>query len=134
MLSSFFVFCFVILFESAIRCRSLMGMKAWQTGILIFLLWERLTFAVSVPVRVPFCPKDSISNVIFGFRDSYCPISYDFSQSIDFVGVTEVLWDFFFAYLIWFSLSILLISSLLCGDNKLYFYCMIWCYIVSILN
>ncbi|XVE55512.1 hypothetical protein DITRI_Ditri03aG0164400 [Diplodiscus trichospermus] len=66
-----------------------MGMKAWQTGILIFLFYGRLTFAFSVPVRVPFCPKDSISDAIFHFRDSFCPINSDFSESIDFVGVTE---------------------------------------------
>ncbi|XWS23899.1 hypothetical protein CRYUN_Cryun28dG0055100 [Craigia yunnanensis] len=66
-----------------------MDMKAWQTGILILLLWGSLTCAVSVPVRVPLCPKDSISDAMFDFRDSSCPIKSGFIESIDFVGVTE---------------------------------------------
>ncbi|PPD68241.1 hypothetical protein GOBAR_DD34882 [Gossypium barbadense] len=73
-----------------IRCRSLMGKEAWQTGTLILLLWwMMLPCAVSGPVRVPFCLKESISDAIFDFRDSYCPINSDFTESIDFVGVTE---------------------------------------------
>ncbi|EOY15982.1 APR-like 4 isoform 1 [Theobroma cacao] len=66
-----------------------MGTKAWQTGILMLVLWGRLACAVSVPVRVPLCPKHSVSDTIFDFRDSYCPINSEFSESVDFVGVTE---------------------------------------------
>ncbi|KAG4194143.1 hypothetical protein ERO13_A06G035300v2 [Gossypium hirsutum] len=67
-----------------------MGKEAWQTGTLILLLWwMMLPCAVTGPVRVPFCLKESISDAIFDFRDSYCPINSDFTESIDFVGVTE---------------------------------------------
>ncbi|XP_022739101.1 5'-adenylylsulfate reductase-like 4 [Durio zibethinus] len=66
-----------------------MGMKVWQTGILILLLWRRLTSAVSLPVMVPYCLKDPISDTILDFRHSYCPINSDFRESIDFVGVAE---------------------------------------------
>ncbi|XVF36702.1 hypothetical protein REPUB_Repub19eG0080700 [Reevesia pubescens] len=66
-----------------------MGSKEWQTRILILFLWWRITSAVSVPVRVPLCPSVSIYDSIFDLRDSYCPINSDFTESIDFVGVTE---------------------------------------------
>ncbi|XWS25286.1 hypothetical protein CRYUN_Cryun27aG0056200 [Craigia yunnanensis] len=66
-----------------------MGLKAWKTMILILVLWWRLTFAVSVPIRVPLCPKVSVSDAIFDFRHSYCPIASDFNESIYFIGVTE---------------------------------------------
>ncbi|MBA0734113.1 hypothetical protein Gogos_018059 [Gossypium gossypioides] len=66
-----------------------MGTKAWQTRMLILVFWWRLTCAVFVPLRVPLCPKVSVSNAIFDFRDSYCPMTSARTQSIDFVGVTE---------------------------------------------
>ncbi|OMO94345.1 Thioredoxin-like protein [Corchorus olitorius] len=66
-----------------------MGSKAWQTGILLLAFWGRLTFSISVPVRVPLCPKSSVVDAIFDFRDSYCPANSEFTESIDFVGVTE---------------------------------------------
>ncbi|KAH1121807.1 hypothetical protein J1N35_004967 [Gossypium stocksii] len=66
-----------------------MGTKAWQTRMLILVFWWRLTYAVFVPLRVPLCPKVSVSDAIFDFRDSYCPITSARTQSIDFVGVTE---------------------------------------------
>ncbi|XP_022768344.1 5'-adenylylsulfate reductase-like 4 [Durio zibethinus] len=66
-----------------------MGTKAWQARILILVFWWRLTSAFSVPVSVPLCPKVSVSDAIFDFRDSSCPINSDFTESIDFVGVTE---------------------------------------------
>ncbi|MBA0792640.1 hypothetical protein Gohar_017119 [Gossypium harknessii] len=66
-----------------------MGTKAWQTRMLILVFWWRLTCAVFVPLRVPLCPKVSVSDAIFDFRDSYCPITSAPTQSIDFVGVTE---------------------------------------------
>ncbi|XP_021285237.1 5'-adenylylsulfate reductase-like 4 [Herrania umbratica] len=66
-----------------------MGTKAWQTGILMLVLWGRIACAVSVPVRVPLCHKHSVYDTIFDFRDSYCPINSEFSESVDFVGLTE---------------------------------------------
>ncbi|MBA0676575.1 hypothetical protein Goari_018046, partial [Gossypium aridum] len=66
-----------------------MGTKAWQTTMLILAFWWRLTCAVFVPLRVTLCPKVSVSDAIFDFRDSYCPITSARTQSIDFVGVTE---------------------------------------------
>ncbi|XWS21497.1 hypothetical protein CRYUN_Cryun30bG0059500 [Craigia yunnanensis] len=66
-----------------------MGTNAWQSRILISIFWWSLTCAISVPVRIPLCVKISVSDAIFDFRDSYCPINSDFSESIDFVGVTE---------------------------------------------
>ncbi|XVE60493.1 hypothetical protein DITRI_Ditri05aG0133500 [Diplodiscus trichospermus] len=62
-----------------------MGTKAWQTRILILFFWWRLTCAVSVSL----CPKFSISDAIFAFRQSSCPINSDFSESINSVGVAE---------------------------------------------
>ncbi|XP_022773145.1 5'-adenylylsulfate reductase-like 4 [Durio zibethinus] len=66
-----------------------MDSKAWLTRILILLLWWKLTCAISVPLRIPLCPKVSVSDAIFDFLHSYCPIHSDFSESIDFVGVAE---------------------------------------------
>ncbi|KHG08455.1 5'-adenylylsulfate reductase-like 4 [Gossypium arboreum] len=66
-----------------------MGTKIWEMRILILFLWWRLTCAVSVPVRVPLCPKNSVLEAVFDFRDSFCSIHSDFIESIDSVGVTE---------------------------------------------
>ncbi|XP_039055695.1 5'-adenylylsulfate reductase-like 4 isoform X2 [Hibiscus syriacus] len=66
-----------------------MGTKAWQTRLLILVFWWRLTCAVFVPFRVPFCPKVSVSDAIFDSRDSYCPITFADVESIDFLGFTE---------------------------------------------
>ncbi|XVE95291.1 hypothetical protein REPUB_Repub02eG0083600 [Reevesia pubescens] len=66
-----------------------MGTKAWQTGILIYVFWWRLTSAVPVSFRVSLCHKISVYDAIFDFRDSYCPINSDFSESMDSVAVTE---------------------------------------------
>ncbi|XP_039027171.1 5'-adenylylsulfate reductase-like 4 isoform X2 [Hibiscus syriacus] len=65
-----------------------MGTKAWQTRLLILVFWWRLTSAVFVPFRVPLCPKVSVPDAIFDFRDSYCPIPSTHIESIEFVGVT----------------------------------------------
>ncbi|KAE8690407.1 5'-adenylylsulfate reductase-like 4 [Hibiscus syriacus] len=66
-----------------------MGAKAWQRRLLILVFWWRLTYAVFVPFRVPLCPKVSVPDAIFDFRDSYCPITSAHTESIEFVGVTE---------------------------------------------
>lgn len=66
-----------------------MGTKIWEMRILILFLWWRLTCAVTVPVRVPLCPKNSVLEAVFDFRDSFCSIHSDFIESIDSVGVTE---------------------------------------------
>ncbi|MBA0828011.1 hypothetical protein Goarm_012737 [Gossypium armourianum] len=68
-----------------------MGTKIWEMRILILFLWWRLTCAVTVPVRVPLCPKNSVFEAVFDFRDSFCSIHSDFIESIDSVGVTELV-------------------------------------------
>ncbi|GLT31155.1 hypothetical protein SLA2020_059130 [Shorea laevis] len=66
-----------------------MGARSWQTGILLFALWGRLTFAASALLRVPLCPKDSIVDSILGFRDQSFPLHHDSFESFDFIGVSE---------------------------------------------
>lgn len=63
-----------------------MGLRFWETAILILALWGRLTCAV-VAVRFPLCPTESVTDSIFRFQDSFCPINpNDFH---DIVGVIE---------------------------------------------
>ncbi|KAE8704427.1 Melanoma-associated antigen G1 [Hibiscus syriacus] len=73
-------------------------MGTWRRRLLILVFWWRLTSAVFVPFRVPLCPKASVPDAIFDFRDSYCPITSARTESIEFVGVTEtkLQYPFFF--------------------------------------
>ena len=52
----------------------------------MLVLWGRLTCAV-VTVRFPLCPTESITDSIFRFQDSFCPISSNDFR--DIVGVIE---------------------------------------------
>ncbi|KAL9409727.1 hypothetical protein AB3S75_048030 [Citrus x aurantiifolia] len=63
-----------------------MGLRFWERGILMLVLWGRLTCAV-VAVRFPLCPTESITDSIFRFQDSFCPISSNDFQ--DIVGVID---------------------------------------------
>ncbi|XP_044478435.1 5'-adenylylsulfate reductase-like 4 isoform X2 [Mangifera indica] len=64
-----------------------MGMRVWETGILILLLLVRLAAAVET-VRHPLCPIESITDSILGFRNFNCPVYTSF-QSHDVVAVIE---------------------------------------------
>ncbi|KAF3445842.1 hypothetical protein FNV43_RR11019 [Rhamnella rubrinervis] len=62
-----------------------MGIRVWEGGILMLLLWARLTFAAE-PI---LCPRESLTDSIFGFREWSCPIHGDDSRSLALIGVTE---------------------------------------------
>lgn len=66
-----------------------MAARAWQTGILLLALWGGLSLAASASVRVPICPKESIVDAIFGFRDLNCPLNHASLDSPNFTGVIE---------------------------------------------
>lgn len=58
-------------------------------GIVLLLVFGRLTCA-DPPIRVSssaVCPTESVSDAIFGFRDSNCPVNR--GESIDPIGVIE---------------------------------------------
>ncbi|KAH7524384.1 5'-adenylylsulfate reductase-like 4 [Ziziphus jujuba] len=61
-----------------------MGIRVWESGILVLLLWGRLTCALEPAL----CPTESVTDSIFGFRDYNCPVDGD-SQSFRLVAVTE---------------------------------------------
>lgn len=77
-----------------------MGMRGWRTGIVVVLVvWARLTCAAehsraSSPSTV--CPTESVADSILGFRfrDWSCPLDGG-SESLGFVAVTEVSFEFF---------------------------------------
>lgn len=62
-----------------------MGIRVWEGGILMLLLWARLTFAAEPTL----CPTESLTDSIFGFPEWSCPIHED-SRSLGLIGVTEV--------------------------------------------
>ncbi|PQM40542.1 5-adenylylsulfate reductase-like 4 [Prunus yedoensis var. nudiflora] len=59
-----------------------MGIRVWQTGIVILLLWVRLISAAE-PTS---CPTESVTDAIFGFRHSSCPANGG-ARSVDSIGV-----------------------------------------------
>ncbi|KAF8404612.1 hypothetical protein HHK36_009499 [Tetracentron sinense] len=73
-----------------------MATRVWETGILLFLVFGRLTCGESARVSsLPVCPAASITDSIFSFRglgaDSNCPL--DGGGSVDLIGVTEEVID-----------------------------------------
>lgn len=90
-----------------------MGMRGWGTGIVVVLVWVRLTCAAehsraSSPSTV--CPAESVADSILGcrFRNWSCPLDGD-SESLGLVAVTEVSVEFF---LLIFWISFIDISGL----------------------
>lgn len=68
----------------------MMAARVLETGILLFLVFGRLTCAE--PVRASLsrvCPLESVADSIFDFRDSNCPV-HGGDGALGFVGVTEV--------------------------------------------
>ncbi|KAL5558985.1 hypothetical protein UlMin_035196 [Ulmus minor] len=61
-----------------------MGIRVWASGILLLLLWGRVT----CHKRSSFCPRESLIGSIFRFRELNCPL-YDDSRSFGFNGVIE---------------------------------------------
>ncbi|CAB4297657.1 unnamed protein product [Prunus armeniaca] len=59
-----------------------MGIRVWQTGIVILVLWVRLISAAE-PTS---CPTESVTDAIFGFRYSSCPANGG-ARSVDSIGV-----------------------------------------------
>lgn len=88
-----------------------MAVRAWESGLVLLLVFGRLTWAE--PVRVPVAPlcaaKSVGESVLLGLGEtSRCPKNgYESVQSVDSICVTEVLqiWYFFFGLLVW-SLSV----------------------------
>lgn len=60
----------------------------------MLVLWGRLTCAV-VAVRFPLCPTESVTDSIFRFQDSFCPISSNDFQ--DIVGVIEYVFTLLYS-------------------------------------
>lgn len=62
--------------------------RVWPTGIFLLVLWGRLC-AASVSSRAPLCPKESIVDAIFGFRDQNFFLNYDSFEALGSGGVIE---------------------------------------------
>ncbi|KAM1180581.1 hypothetical protein ACFX13_019970 [Malus domestica] len=59
-----------------------MGIRVWESGIVILVLWVRLISAAE-PTS---CPAESAADAIFGFRYSNCPVN-GASRSVESMGV-----------------------------------------------
>ncbi|KAA8528285.1 hypothetical protein F0562_035640 [Nyssa sinensis] len=69
-----------------------MATRVWETGLVLLLVFGRLTCAEPVKASLSgFCPISSVTDFILGgFRDSNCPLNRDESnQFVDAIGVTE---------------------------------------------
>ncbi|TXG52785.1 hypothetical protein EZV62_021954 [Acer yangbiense] len=64
-----------------------MEMRVWEAGIVMLVLWGRLTCAIATD-RTSTCPTESATDSILGFRDSNCPINSG-TVSHDIVAVIE---------------------------------------------
>ncbi|TQD97833.1 hypothetical protein C1H46_016528 [Malus baccata] len=59
-----------------------MGIRVWESGIVILVLWVRLVCAAE-PAS---CPTESVADTIFGFRYSNCPVD-GACRSVESMGV-----------------------------------------------